>query len=342
MFLKCKLSIWCIAIVFYLVTRNTAEEEVCGSNFLHAEFILHGGQQQGRRKPTASKELSDGVSGGSSRFACVGQLKPSGDNLTELDAPSRVPSRFYAKEVNIVVTPVSTIGSMSVLWHAMVGLLCYGSQAAFLAIAADCVFRGARKTVGMFSSTETSVAMRSHFCRDLANATLATDLQQVEELLQSKNDAVGVDMTDVWGCTALHVAAPLADSKGRQIASLILQNGAEVDARDMCEETPLHMAARRGTPEMCSLLIAFGAQIDAVNIENKTPLVIAAQEGREDMCVFLLSRGASVGGLPEDDVARLPLFFTDLLEQQAIASAACAERNNVGDDTLDDGCHVES
>ena len=47
------------------------------------------------------------------------------------------------------------------------------------------------------------------------------------------------------------------------------------------QETPLHMAARSGNVQVAQLLVSHGAEVNALNLDDLTPLVIAAQEGKE-------------------------------------------------------------
>ena len=49
----------------------------------------------------------------------------------------------------------------------------------------------------------------------------------------------------------------------------------------MCQETPLHMAARSGNVQVAQLLVSHGADVNALNLDDLTPLVIAAQEGKQ-------------------------------------------------------------
>ena len=58
-------------------------------------------------------------------------------------------------------------------------------------------------------------------------------------------------------------------------------------------ESPLTLAACGGHIELASLLIERGANIEEVNDEGYTPLMEAAREGHEDMVALLLSQGLS-------------------------------------------------
>ena len=56
--------------------------------------------------------------------------------------------------------------------------------------------------------------------------------------------------------------------------------------------TPLHRAARNGFENICSLLIENGADVNAINRFGQTALHNAAYYGHEYICRLLLKHGA--------------------------------------------------
>ena len=85
--------------------------------------------------------------------------------------------------------------------------------------------------------------------------------------------AAGTDVNtkeNVLGLTSLHQAS---SSGHKEIAELLISEGADVNAKDDVEYTPLHGASRYGHKEVAELLIANGADLNAQdNLDGKTPL----------------------------------------------------------------------
>jgi hypothetical protein len=81
----------------------------------------------------------------------------------------------------------------------------------------------------------------------------------VKRLLSIRN--INVNVKDDWnGSTPLHYTA----LNGLiEIARLLLQNGAEVNAKDSDGETPLHLAAFQGHVDILHLLVENGADLEA-------------------------------------------------------------------------------
>jgi len=151
--------------------------------------------------------------------------------------------------------------------------------------------------------------------QDFFRAALDGDFDRCEALLSDERIAAAiVSAEDVWGCTALHIAASREGAKSFGLTSALLQKGAKVDARDTVDETPLLSAARTGNVEVCNLLLAYGAGIDSTNMQEQSALFIAALEGQQETCKFLLKRGAAAPTLSRDE---LPILLQDLLAEEA-------------------------
>jgi ankyrin repeat protein len=73
---------------------------------------------------------------------------------------------------------------------------------------------------------------------------------------------------------------------------LLLEKGADVNARTASGRTALHYAADEGDTKAAGLLIAKGVQINAKDNEGKTALALAQARGRKDIVELLLKNGA--------------------------------------------------
>lgn len=92
-------------------------------------------------------------------------------------------------------------------------------------------------------------------------------------------------------CTPLH----LASSRGRpDIAQVLLDHGAKVDAVDKLFRTTLHHASgghyenQEDGVRVAQLLLKNGADVNAHDINRETPLHLAASLGRLEMARILL------------------------------------------------------
>uniref|UniRef100_A0A2K5F5V8 Poly [ADP-ribose] polymerase n=1 Tax=Aotus nancymaae TaxID=37293 RepID=A0A2K5F5V8_AOTNA len=78
----------------------------------------------------------------------------------------------------------------------------------------------------------------------------------------------------------------------KDVVEYLLQNGANVQARDDGGLIPLHNACSFGHAEVVNLLLRNGADPNARDNWNYTPLHEAAIKGKTDVCIVLLQHGA--------------------------------------------------
>lgn len=94
------------------------------------------------------------------------------------------------------------------------------------------------------------------------------------------------------GATAVRLAA--LEGGEDVVRLLVLGYGANLSLTDRYAKTPLHWVASYGTPAMVELLLQGGADINARCLRNKSPLDLATAFGREAVVRKLVESGASV------------------------------------------------
>ncbi|TPX34169.1 hypothetical protein SmJEL517_g03159 [Synchytrium microbalum] len=111
-------------------------------------------------------------------------------------------------------------------------------------------------------------------------------------------EAADVDAKDENGWTALHHASaqPRDDRQDNRFAliDVLLQYGANIDARANDQMTPLHLAAKIGSERVVKLLLDKGASVLARAGDLITPLHLAASHGHAKVINVLADEGALV------------------------------------------------
>ena len=91
-------------------------------------------------------------------------------------------------------------------------------------------------------------------------------------LAHYSDDSTILDTINSHGETALHIAAK---KNNINLARLLLQKKANVQAQDNNKKTPLHLAATDHAYELEELFIDYGAKIDVADSTGQTPFMIA-------------------------------------------------------------------
>lgn len=121
--------------------------------------------------------------------------------------------------------------------------------------------------------------------------------KQVEVFKYLIDCEVEIDWRDNWGNTALHIHA---NDGNIDLVRILLEHGADVNARNGFGATPLHSALRGGDNENIDLvvieLLRHGVDVNAVGRETDSPLVYALRNPvvGDEIVDLLMLRGARV------------------------------------------------
>jgi ankyrin repeat protein len=116
---------------------------------------------------------------------------------------------------------------------------------------------------------------------DEMRTMLAQDVSLVHSRINGANDE-----------RPIHWAAL---SGNLDVVTLLLDNGAMIDAVDAQGLTALHWAAWQGRPEVARLLVDQGAAVDVISAAGNTALDRAISDGHQDVAEYLTSIGARRG-----------------------------------------------
>ncbi len=105
----------------------------------------------------------------------------------------------------------------------------------------------------------------------------------------------------------------LAIEDKREAGLWLIQQGADVNTRNVSNGTPLHDTATCGYVEMCRLLLDHGARTDLKDENEDTPLYNAAvRSGNRELFELLLSRSSGeINGYFSDCAADTILMTPD-------------------------------
>ncbi len=112
----------------------------------------------------------------------------------------------------------------------------------------------------------------------------------VPDAISDLPESTGLETQDEGGHTPLMIAAQLNSAEA---VSVLLEAGAEVEARDETGWTPLLLAAGDNpSAEVVSVLLKAGAEVEARTVRGRTSLMIAAQHNSAEVLLALLAAGA--------------------------------------------------
>jgi ankyrin repeat protein len=121
--------------------------------------------------------------------------------------------------------------------------------------------------------------------QNLCNAAGKGELSGVKAMLDKNPALINCHETRLFTTPLINAVA----QGHREVVTLLLKRGADVNAVAVLKRTPLHFAK---TPQVADLLITAGARINAKDEMGQTPLHLAAEHSNKGVMELLLRRGA--------------------------------------------------
>jgi hypothetical protein len=137
---------------------------------------------------------------------------------------------------------------------------------------------------------------------------------------------VDVNMKDSWKNTFLHVAI----WKRQSLLEYLIEKGADVNAKNMYGNTPLHWAESRYVIET---LLRHGADIHALNNDGYTPLEVACIDYTPEAIRVFYEHGSRIptmNELPRWSKPKSQYAYQTLSEVIALYAGMCWKRSDVG------------
>lgn len=144
------------------------------------------------------------------------------------------------------------------------------------------------------------------------------DVGLVRRMIEGSPDLVAARSED--GDTALHLTAWQGHI---DCSELLLEAGADVDARGDCDRTPLHYALEHENFEIVRLLVKAGANVRLADEWRRTPLEIAAAHSDELLAIL---RGPDQSGRPADTDAHATIAKAVRTGDAEAIRRVCEER----------------
>ena len=151
---------------------------------------------------------------------------------------------------------------------------------------------------------------------DLCFACWSGKLAAIPELLATCDD---INVRDRDGRTPLVNASLNKDGNGAAIVSLLLPHNPDLNAADNAGWTALHFAAQELAIDVATILLDAGATIDALDLHGNTPLMKAVFNSRGDGDMISLFRGRGADAYRENNHGQTAVGLARLIANFDVA-----------------------
>lgn len=115
--------------------------------------------------------------------------------------------------------------------------------------------------------------------------------------------------------TVLHTLL-IRERPDQEMAKLLIENGARLQEFSF-RNTELHLAAMKGLADLVPILVKYGAEVNAVNEYNHTPIYYAAKHGHRRAADALVAAGADKSAVVDTNYGKAPQLTAILKEGEA-------------------------
>lgn len=129
----------------------------------------------------------------------------------------------------------------------------------------------------------------------LLEAAEANALPVARQLLEN-----GTDVDETTALTPLHIAT---ENGHTEMVTLLLDNGANVDAVDRLGRSPLHIAIHNDDPDLARLLLEANPDPNIIKSNGNSLLIEAINHGYPDIARWLVEQGAAVNVVRDNERA---------------------------------------
>jgi ankyrin repeat protein len=110
----------------------------------------------------------------------------------------------------------------------------------------------------------------------------------VASFLVAKGANVNTASNNSFKVAPIHSACAISDV---ELTTLLIKNGANVNAKQQAGVTPLHEAAHNGKTVLAKLLIDSGSEVNAITEQGQTPHFMAVEKGFHETAALLEQHG---------------------------------------------------
>jgi ankyrin repeat protein len=135
--------------------------------------------------------------------------------------------------------------------------------------------------------------------------------------LQKVIDRIGPEK----GQTILHEAIEYGKKYKKELFYILLSAGADVNAKNKEDDTPLHIAVKGDQVEIVKTLLNAKASTTATNKDGDKPLHIAAKNGNQKIVNLLLQKETSASVADKGYIYRTPLHWAAIGNNQEVIKA---------------------